>query len=299
VITVDVNGRVTGVTTTSINFPAETDPEVNMTTTNAVPRWNGSALVNGSMTDNGTVVTVTVDANFQGDVTIGDDASDALIVNATSTFSAPATISVPAATSSGASLEIYNNRSGSAVPVVQIFTNANLDNYLLNVDATGSTVTGAAQFLAKESGTRPNVYMENEGTAPALYLTNSGGGTALYIENYSSTTPGLAIEVSDGDGTSIGGGAVKLSYGSASPSSNYTIPDGFSVYVINNGSNAITVTLPTGGTNGQMLYVIVTGTANVTFNSVMPNGGNKTTSGAAHLQFVYANGGWKLVSEVE
>ena len=44
----------------SLNNTAETDPEVESTTTNAVPKWDGSKLVDGTITDNGTNVGIGV-----------------------------------------------------------------------------------------------------------------------------------------------------------------------------------------------------------------------------------------------
>jgi len=97
-ITVDAKGRITGVSTVSIAFPAETDPEVYMSTTNAVPKWNGTQLVDGSISDNGTTVlvgsnfSVTVangntttngDLTVNGNTTLGDASTDNVTFNAT------------------------------------------------------------------------------------------------------------------------------------------------------------------------------------------------------------------------
>ncbi|MGC9077124.1 MAG: hypothetical protein ACP5I9_00005, partial [Candidatus Kapaibacteriota bacterium] len=61
----------------------------------------------------------------------------------------------------------------------------------------------------------------------------------------------------------------------------------------------ITINLPTPAVDGQTLYIIWDDTFNATFNGVLPGGGNYTTTNRAHLLFVFANGGWRLVSYIE
>lgn len=62
VITTDAQGRVSTVSTATMT---ETDPQVSSTTSNSVPKWNGSTLVDGQITDNGTNVGIGTTAPTQ------------------------------------------------------------------------------------------------------------------------------------------------------------------------------------------------------------------------------------------
>jgi hypothetical protein len=49
----------------------------------------------------------------------------------------------------------------------------------------------------------------------------------------------------------------------------------------------------------MFLYVIYVSTNNATFPNVNPDGTSYQTTGNANLLFMYANGGWRLVSVIE
>jgi hypothetical protein len=53
VLTSDTNGLASW---QAISFPAETDPKVGNVATNQVAKWNGTTLVDGIITDDGTKV---------------------------------------------------------------------------------------------------------------------------------------------------------------------------------------------------------------------------------------------------
>ncbi len=94
---------------------------------------------------------------------------------------------------------------------------------------------------------------------------------------------------------------MKLSYNpQLANAANYTIDPGYDVvYVTNNTAGNVNITLPTLAVNGQVLHIIWAGANNARFFNVNPDGTDYSTSGAAHLTFVYANGGWRLISVVE
>ncbi len=170
-------------------------------------------------------------------------------------------------------IEIVNNSTNSGAYGLNIVSNANLDDYLLNVDASFGSNTRAAAFK------------NNSFQYPTVYIANNGGDAALNIDNSGASTPGLAIKVEDG------GGAVKLSY-AADNTANPTVPNGVSVFYAS--ANSTSITLPTSGVNGQFLYIIYTGTTNCNIG-----GGLYTTNGAASVTLVYAGGAWQVVSAVE
>jgi hypothetical protein len=58
-----------------------------MSTTNAVPKWNGTQLVDGSISDNGTTVSVGSSSNFSVDVSSGNTTTNGnLTVNGNTTL---------------------------------------------------------------------------------------------------------------------------------------------------------------------------------------------------------------------
>jgi hypothetical protein len=59
----------------------ETDPKVGTLTANYVPHWGTTTLVDGSLTDNGTIVTALNDFQVNGSVTLGDGSADVVVIN--------------------------------------------------------------------------------------------------------------------------------------------------------------------------------------------------------------------------
>jgi hypothetical protein len=95
---------------------------------------------------------------------------------------------------------------------------------------------------------------------------------------------------------------VKFSYGTVNVSSNAaTIPGRYTAVVVNSDNNGTNdgITLPAGAADGQVLFVRYNGTDNAVFSGVNPDGTNYTTSGSAHLTFVYLGGAWRLMSVVD
>ena len=109
VLQTDASGILSWVAPSSLTI-TENDPQVSSTTSNSIPKWNGTSLVDGIVTDNGTTVTVagtTSTTNFQ--MTAGATANYFLQSDATgnaSWASIPVSTVNPYATT-GAATGIY------------------------------------------------------------------------------------------------------------------------------------------------------------------------------------------------
>ena len=226
--TVDAQGRLTAAANVAIAFPPEVDPEVNMTTTNAVPVWNGTQLVDGSISDNGTTVSVgsdfsvTVangntttngDLTVNGNTTLGSAPSNTLTVNATSTFNSRITVTgssaplnnlvtindagsgyglhINASTGSGSGLVVDGNNNASAA----IF-NTNSSNSFNGVEIINSLGTaGYSLYVTASNGARAAAFDANTNTAiPSVAIANQGSGDGLYIDVTSGTGSGLVVD---------------------------------------------------------------------------------------------------------
>ncbi|MGB9772277.1 MAG: beta strand repeat-containing protein, partial [Candidatus Kapaibacteriota bacterium] len=236
--------------------------------------------------------------NAAGDALVritNDGQAYPLLVENTSSSSGnyPTAKFVGSQNSQTAVVEIENNSSlgSSGAAALRITTTDNIDDHLLQVRITNNTFNeaGAAVFSGYTSVglNRATVAIENEGNSPALSVSNTYA--------VSSGGNGLAVNITDG--------SLKLSYNSQtfSGSGPYNIAPGYDVvYVTSTVGAAITINLPTSAVNGQTLYIIWNGTNDATFsNGLRPDGTPYTTSGPANLLFVYANGGWRLVSYIE
>jgi len=185
-------------------------------------------------------------------------------------------------------VQIKNNSSITGGGALELLTDDNLDDHLLQVRITNNLFNnaGAATFSGYTSAaSRALVAVENEGTSAALSVTNT------YTPSVDPTSQALALDIQDG--------ATKYSYTTHDLNSSPTLPNGYSVIYLTNTSGAdVNVTMPT-GYNGMFLYVIYSSANNAIFSNVIPGGLNYTTTGSANLLFMYANGSWNLVSVIE
>jgi len=290
-ITVDAKGRITGISTVSIAFPAETDPQVGpFNTTGQVAVWDqtNGYLEPGSITDNGT--TVSVGSDFSVTVANGNTTTNGdLTVNGNTTLGNSYTSDLVIVQ---AKVGTYDD-SKPALEISDYTSSRTYSNYLLNIQGLTSSNTRAANFE------------NNSSTRPAVNITNRGDGTALYIDNSIASNPGPAIEISDN------GGIVKLSYESITVSGNTaTISNNVSVVYItsNNDGTDDTVYLPN-GIDGQFLYVVYIvneSDDNATDNIILTDGSNNiiysnadSNGHSVRLTLVYAGGQWNVVSIVE
>jgi hypothetical protein len=190
-------------------------------------------------------------------------------------------------------VQIKNNSSLSGGGALELVTDDNLADHLLQVRITNNTFNnaGAATFSGYTSALgKALVAVENEGTSPALSVTNT------YTPSVDPTSSqALALNIQDG--------ATKYSYTTHDLATSTTLPNGYSViYLTNTSGFDKTVTMPTaipGVHEGMFLYVIYVSTNNATFPNVNPDGTDYVTSGNANLLFMYADGKWRVVSYVE
>ncbi|MCS7000682.1 MAG: hypothetical protein NZ481_07375, partial [Candidatus Kapabacteria bacterium] len=220
-ITVDAQGRITSASNVAISFPAETDPEVSMTTTNQLARWNGTALVDGSLADDGSGVlsrsgniqinpgsgnTLSTDGNLSvsGNATISLTAT----VNGNLTVGGSTTLGSPLAhtptqvfssSSSGAALTVVNNGTGNGIEVkgsiiplaTQLYDLGSGTaewNSLYVVNTLSSTVTVSNSLtvsgttqLGSATSHTPTNVFSQDNTGPALTVANYGTGPALQV----------------------------------------------------------------------------------------------------------------------
>ncbi len=152
VITVDINGRVTGVTPTSISFPAETDPvwtAAQSGTTTITGNWTFSNTITGDISGNaGTATALQTARNFSlsGDVT-----ASAVSFNGTSDVTLTTTIANGAVTSA----KILD---GTIVPA-DVDLTASGWNFTTLQQGGNNVLTTATTFGGDVSGTYNNIQL--------------------------------------------------------------------------------------------------------------------------------------------
>ncbi len=145
-----------------------------------------------------------------------------------------------------------------------------------------------------------------------LYAYNGQVSNDLTVSNTLNVGNGVVVAAG---GVTVGGGGI-TAVGDLSTSggtvafsetatltntgSALTIPNGVVVVEIADGAGAsnISITPPTSGTQGQLLFIRYSGGQILTLVGVLPNGGNQTSLGAFHAILVYIGGGWRLMSFV-
>ena len=191
-----------------------------------------------------------------------------------------------------------------------VATFGNTDLWLANNDNAASELrfyeanssTGAfpsgTNYTAFVAGSQSaNITYTLPGAAPTAdgqVMTSTTGGTMswaseLSLSNSSATVATMQLENTNASGTALEvvDGNTILAYGSGT---NATIPDDVTVWVVDDnsvGASGVTAALPTGGSDGQFLYVLYNDADNGTV------GGNAVANGD-RLTFIHANGGWVL-----
>lgn len=145
---------------------AETDPQVGLNTTNYVPKWDGSALVTGSIFDNGRIGIGTASPSYKVQVENSTDTRSLYLVNNYSTTSVKYGIYNSVTTGDNTKYGIYNTVVNEA---------PTLSTFGLYSTASGSgsgSVYGLYSFVSAFTGT---------GTHYGLYSSASGAENyALY-----------------------------------------------------------------------------------------------------------------------
>ena len=169
----DATGNGTWVNPTSLSI-AETDPQVSSTTTNYIPKWNGTTLVDGQVFDNGTNVgigtstptdkvhvvgNIKVDGgklpfiNTGGSVFIGLDAglNDDLVTNDNTYVGGNAGKAnvggIQNVALGSSALELNTNSRNTAVGFNALNSNVNGTNNLALGNFAGATSTGSGNIL--------------------------------------------------------------------------------------------------------------------------------------------------------
>lgn len=190
ILTTDANGLTSWVIPGSL----ETDPKVGSLTTHSVPKWNGSMMTNGTITDNGSQVGI-------------------------------------GTTAPGARLDIVN--IGGGIRLLSGAAGSNTD-IQIGRTSTDGTLGVAAINGHYAGGSEPgDIILRNETTTKRIILNNGSSGSALVVTNGKVGTQtanpvnkldvrdGLAVGATySGTNTSIVNGAIiegSLSIGATEP----------------------------------------------------------------------------------
>jgi hypothetical protein len=161
---------------------------------------------------------------------------------------------------------------------------------------TSSSASGALRVANTNAGGTVPIVELTDGSATRLLLRRNGNAglgdvtpdARLDLENNSTTEPALQVAnmSTTGVGLEIVEGKVLLSYGIGTVA---TVPSDVAVWTIADNATAtgLTVALPGGGANGQILYVHY---ADAHAGTV---GGNAALTGDA-FTFLFVNGAWRL-----
>ncbi|GEM_PF-806698 len=146
----------------------EIDPQVSSVTTNAVPKWDGTTLVDGIITDNGTSVTVagnTTTTTFQ--MTNGATANYILQSNATgnATWVDPATLAITETDPQVSSV------TANAIPK---WNGTTLVDGIITDNGTSVTVAGntTTTTLQMTNGATANYILQSDATGNASWVPN-------------------------------------------------------------------------------------------------------------------------------
>jgi hypothetical protein len=260
---------------------------------------SGDLRLQNSMSVSGNV-NINTDLRVGGNTTLGSP-SDPTSTQVFSKNDGSAALSV-SNDGTAPALEVENIGTGLAVKVTgdaDITGDANITgNLIVSANSTINSdlfVGGNTTLGSPTAPVSTQVFSQNNGGA-ALSVLNTGAGPALEVAN-TNTGGGLAISITDA------GGGVKVSHGTVSVFGNAaTVQSNVTAVQItsdNNGTND-NITLPTSADNGMILYVRYVSTGdNAVFSGVNPDGSNYTTTGSAHLTFVYIGGAWRLMGVQE
>ncbi len=249
----DANGRATWVNSSTI-VPTETDPQVTSATTNKIPKWNGTSLSDGLITDNGT------------NIGIGNTApADKLHINGTMRIDA-------------GKLH-FANTGGTTLVGENAGQNQNFST------ATGNTFLGASAGMSTTSG------RDNIAIGSGAFTENTNGSENIVMGDNAlgnSTSSFYNVAIGTQAGYNLGTGAYNTVLGWQAggimedgaqgnvyigANAGYNIGGSNKLYIANNINPALiygdfsTGRIGLGTTTPTQAKLVVSGAASNTFNS--------------------------------
>jgi len=257
-------GGITGITGTYPNFTissTETDPQVSSSVTNKIPKWNGSALTDGIIFDDGTNVgigntaptaklDVTGDAKING-ITVGRGGGGVSTntANGSSALSSNTTGFENTANGSNAlfsnTIGFYNTANGRSALYSNTTGNSNTANGItaLYSNTTGyyNTANGYQALFSNTTG-----FSNTANGRSALYSNTTGfsntanGSNALYSNTTGTenTANGISALYSNTTGTYNTANGISALY--ANTTGTYNIANGYSSGSFNDDNNNCT-----------------------------------------------------------
>ncbi len=188
----------------------ETDPQVSVADTSAVPRWNGAALVTGTITDNGTkvgigTVTPTALLDVNGDARINglrigkgnSNVSNNIVVGSDSAlfnnFSGNSNIAI----GKGAMKANTSGSSNVAIGNLALYKNTTIGNLV--------AIGDSALFNNKTNFAQPEFGIFNTAIGAKTLFSNTDGGLNVAVGSYA-----LYKNTTGGYNTATGAGALYL-----------------------------------------------------------------------------------------
>ena len=190
----------------------ESDPEVAMTTTNAVPTWDGTALVDGSITDDG--ISVAVGGSLYFDVASGDISTAGDVSGVNADFTGTLTLGTGVAqgtfnVTGNTALRTYTlpDASGTlalttdipAVTLQDAYDNGNT----ITTDATGDVTfdisNGQAFSILNNLGANDLFKVDASSNYIEMNTVGTGPGTFVNIAPSGNTFTGTMLSIGGGN----------------------------------------------------------------------------------------------------
>ncbi|MFM8759003.1 MAG: hypothetical protein ACKODS_05580, partial [Methylophilaceae bacterium] len=195
---------------------SETDPQVGTIATSGIPRWNGTALVTGSLTDDGTNVSTSgtftssnLTGTNTGDITIGTASGLSLSGQALSLTTA--TTTAAGAMSSSDKTKLNSIATGAEVNVNADWNAITGDAEILNKPTLGTMSAETASDYYTKTQTDAGFQVKDADLTTVatigtnnqlLKVKNDGSGlewfTPTYISSYTETDPQVGTIASSG-----------------------------------------------------------------------------------------------------
>jgi microcystin-dependent protein len=203
-------------TPTYISSYTETDPQVGTIASSGIPRWNGTALVTGSLTDDGTSVSTSgtftssnLSGTNTGDITIGTASGLSLTGQALSLSTA--TTTAAGAMSASDKVKLNSIATGAEVNVNADWNAVSGDAEILNKPTLGTMSAETASDYYTKTQTDAGFQVKDAdlttvatiGTSDQLLkVKNDGSGlewfTPSYISSYTETDPQVGTIATSG-----------------------------------------------------------------------------------------------------